>query len=136
MNTTTTVAEPLGSALIVAVRGKSHAVTDAAELAAVPGLLDSPAAVRRLSRVLEPALAPMLDADGAEVPELLVRIVWSKPTRRYPARPTATLVRIVNWDWTPRYAVDDRGEQYAKSTLYRMPRLARIADVFARRSKR
>jgi hypothetical protein len=45
------------------------------------------------------------------------------------------LVKIVCFNSSPKFATTVQGEQVGRSTLYRMPKKARIANIFAKRNE-
>ncbi len=50
--------------------------------------------------------------------EKFIRVVWSKPTRRYPSKPSLQLVELASWG--NYYVLTKDGREVARKTLYRL----------------
>jgi len=118
----------LGESLIIKIRNKSHAVTNVREVWNLCAGSDS--AIKNVLPMLEKAENALDDNE-----EQVLRVTWSKATRRYPSKPSMHLVTIVCFNSSAKFATTREGEQVSRTTLYRMPKKARIADIFANRNE-
>ena len=120
--------QQLGESLIIKVGRKEHAVTNVREVCELCRASDT--AIKNVLPLLERADNALDDHE-----EEVIRVTWSKPTRRYPSAPCMKLVKIICFNSSPKFATTVQGEQVSRSTLYRMPKKARIADIFAKRNE-
>ena len=128
-NTLKSNTQQLGESLIIRIKGKGYAVTSVEEVYNL--CAKSATAIKNVLNELERAENTLEnDAD-----ETVIRVTWSKPTRRYPSKPCMELVKIVCFNSSPKFATTVQGEQVGISTLYRMPKKARIANIFAKRNE-
>jgi len=118
------------SHLTVSFRGKTSAITNLSELP--QEVINSATALTRVIAGLERADAPLED----DTPELVLRVTWSKATRKFPSKPFGKLVTIADWNFSPSFVITETGEQVSRSTLYRMPTAVRVADIFSKRNAR
>lgn len=118
----------LGESLIIKVGRKDHTVTNVREAYELCRASDT--AIKNLLPLLERADNALDDHE-----EEVIRVTWSKATRCYPSRPDMQIVTIVCFNSSPKFATTVQGEQVSRSTLYRMPKKARIADIFAKRNE-
>ncbi|HRH32381.1 MAG TPA: hypothetical protein PLK06_03580 [bacterium] len=122
----------LGRAFLYSFRGKEFAVTNWEEFKEHKDAWNSDTVIKRVIDTCEKAMRPL----AVDYPEVCLRVTWTKATRCYPSRPCAELVTVVDWEYSPAYAITDNGQKIMKKTLYRMPKQARIADIFAKRDER
>ena len=118
----------LGESLIIKIGRKKHAVTNTREVYNL--VAGSATAIKNILPLLERADNALDDHE-----EEVIRVTWSKATRCYPSRPDMQIVTIVCFNSSPQFATTVQGEQVSRSTLYRMPKKARIADIFNNRNE-
>ena len=120
--------QQLGESLILKIGRKEYAATNVREVFKLCG--SSNAAIKNVLPLLERADNALGDHE-----EEVIRVTWSKPTRRYPSKPYMQIVTIVCFNSSEKFATTIDGEQVSRTTLYRMPKRARIADIFAQRNE-
>ena len=120
--------QQLGESLIIKIGRKDHAVTNVREVYQLCRASDT--AIKNLLPLLEKADNALDDHE-----EEVIRVTWSKSTRRFPSKPDMELITIVCFDSSAKFATTIDGQQVARTTLYRMPKSVRIADIFAKRNE-
>lgn len=122
----------LGRSFTYAVRAKTHAITNWQQMFDA-NHHHSATVVKRVIDAAERVTKPLTEDCQ---PETLLRVTWSRATRSRPSTPSASLVTVVDWNFSDQFVITEEGDQVKKSTLYRLPLQARIADIFAKRNER
>lgn len=120
----------VGQTFTLRFKGKTLSLTNLSELP--QEIINSATALKQVISGLERADAPL----EAGTPELVLRVTWSKATRKFPSKPFGKLVTIADWNFSPAFVITETGEQVSRSTLYRMPQAVRVADIFSKRNER
>ena len=120
--------QQLGESLIIKIGRKEHAVTNVREVYNLVAC--SATAIKNVLPLLERADNGLDDHE-----ETVIRVTWSKSTRRYPSEPCMKLVKIICFNSSPKFATTIDGDQVSRTTLYRMPKKSRIAEIFAKRNE-
>ena len=122
----------LGQSLVIKFKGHTTAVSTMDDLnELIDGNRDSRVLAMRLMDTLPNAQNPL----ESDTPETVLRITWGKATRCYSSRPYMTIVTVADWNFSDRFVITSDGQQVGRSTLYRLPKEARIAGIFASRNQ-
>lgn len=80
------------------------------------------------------AINALHEVDEVEEGEILARFTWTKPTRKYPSKPSFCTVEIGDPNFSEQYVITSDGYQVKRSTLRRLPRNILAEDILSRRN--